>query len=347
MTKLLRILLPAALLLAACAQETTISTGEKAREYISQWIDKYYPGLEGDQWGVYILEDTPGTGELWDKDLAYSYVTSTVRTIDGKVSTNSDETMAKQLGVYALGNYYGPLYRATGPGSGYAGVEPMMTGMRVGGIRTALIPSWMVTTDRYNTPQEYINACNSSVHLIYTVKLEGQCADVLQMEKDSLRAYVTRHYGAAQKSTTFMDDMKDSLFYFVSDTTAFNAEDQRAVDATLKLNYTGRLLNGQVFDTTVKQDALDAGIYSASKTYEPVEVTLASSYSKITMGSTSSLISGFQAGLYKMHWVGQKATVLFVSDLGYSSTGSTDSAGSSYLIPPYSPLLFELEFVAE
>ena len=60
-------------------------------------------------------------------------------------------------------------------------------------------------------------------------------------------------------------------------------------------------------------------------------------YSSISMDGTSSLIEGFKAGLYKMHWAGQKAIVLFVSDLGYSSTGS----GS--VIPPYSPLIFELE----
>ena len=55
------------------------------------------------------------------------------------------------------------------------------------------------------------------------------------------------------------------------------------------------------------------------------------------MDGSSSLIDGFKQGLYKMHWAGQKATVLFVSDLGYSSTGS------GVLIPPYAPILFELE----
>ena len=349
MNKLLRILLPAAVLLTAagCAKETTQSTGEKSREYIRQWIERNYPGLESDQWGVYILEDQEGTGDLWDKEKTYSNIASTVRTIDGKVSTNTIEQMAKQLGTYAWGNYYGPVYYSTGQGSGYAGVEYLLTGMKIGGTRTALIPSWLVTADRYDSMQQYINACGSSVHLLYTVTLEGQCKDILQMEKDSLRAYVTRHYGADQKSSHFQADMTDSLFYFVSDTTAFKGWDQRDDNATLKLNYTGRLLNGQVFDTNVKQSALDAGIYSPSKTYEPVEVVMSSAYSSITMGGSSSLITGFQGALYKMHWAGQKATALFVSNLGYAASGGQDAAGTSYVIPPYSPLLFELELLEE
>ena len=46
-----------------------------------------------------------------------------------------------------------------------------------------------------------------------------------------------------------------------------------------------------------------------------------------------------RAGIAQMHWVGQKGVVLFVSNLGYTNSGSGQT------IPPYSPLLFELELL--
>lgn len=341
MNKTWHLMLSAAVLLgaAACAKVNTASTGEKARKYLELWIADAYPGATPDQWGLYILEDTPGTGEPWNKDLAYSSLTSTIRTTDGTISATSDAQVAKQLGTYMDGNYYGPKYQATGSGSGYAGLEYMLTGMRVGGTRTAVIPAWLLTSNRYSTLQEYLNACTSSTHLVYTVKLEGQCNDLLQMQKDSLRSYVTRHWGADVKSCTYKSGQEEGIFYFISDSTAFEGVDPRANDTSLKLNYTGRMLNGQLFDTNVRSDALQAGLYSSSATYNPVTIKFASTYNSIAMDGSTSLIDGFQGALYKMHWAGQKAVAVFVSDLGYAASGSGDK------IPPYSPLQFELELI--
>ena len=75
----------------------------------------------------------------------------------------------------------------------------------------------------------------------------------------------------------------------------------------------------------------------AEKEYEKSTIKFSSSYSSISKDGSSSLVEGFKAGLHKMHWAGQKATVLFVSDLGYSAKGNGDR------IPPYAPLIFELE----
>ncbi|MBO4634944.1 MAG: FKBP-type peptidyl-prolyl cis-trans isomerase [Bacteroidales bacterium] len=341
MTKLLQYLLPAAAVLCVtgCAQSNTSSTGQLAQEYVQLWLDKYYNGVQPDQWGVCILEDTPGTGALWDSEITYSYLTSTIRTLEGTVTSNTDEKWAKQLGTYQQGNYYGPKYHATGAGSGYAGTEYMLQGMRVGGTRTALIPAWLLTNNRYNTLQEYLDNCPGSTHYLYTLKLEGQCQDILQEEKDSLRSYVTRHYGADVQSCTYKGE--DGIFYFISDSTAFAGVEQRSATATLKLDYSGYLLNGQLFDTTILQDALDSGMYQEGSTPEPVSITFSSTITSIAMDNSTSLIEGFQAGLYKMHWAGQKATILFVSNLGYSTSGNGD------VIPSYSPLLFKLELLEE
>ena len=331
----------AVLVMAACAKTDKTTTGEEAKEYLETYMDTFYPGVLPNVNGIYILEDEPGTGDLWNPEIAYIYAGSTIRTLGGTISSTTDKVLSQQLGTFETGNYYGPKYSATGEGSSYAGVDALLTGMRQGGTRTAIIPSWLLTTSRYDKAEDYLKNCSSSTHLMYTISLSGQCADMAVAEKDSLQRYVNRHFGPDKASVHVpgSENQYDGMFYFVSDTTAFEGVDQRKEDGTYKLNYTGRLLNGQVFDTTDEIVAKDAGIYKASKTYEPVSISFSSTVSSISLDGSTSLVKGFQSGLYKLHWRGQKATILFTSTLGY------DTSGSGNAIPGYSPLIFELELL--
>ena len=339
MKKLL--LIPAACaLLAGCAKNTEATVGEEAKAYLDLMLSTFYPEAKVNENGIYLLEDEPGSGPAWVDTNAFFYATATVRTLDGTITSTSDEKIAQQLGTYAFGNYYGPKYAAVGKGQSYAGVDAMLKGMRIGGYRSAILPAWLLTTARYDSIEEYLDACAVTVPIIYSLRLEGQCADVVEEQIDSLRSYVTRHYGAGQEYTPFPENENyDRHFYFISDSSAFEGVDPRGKDTTLKINYTGRLLNGQVFDTTIGNVAKDAGIYSASRKYEPVSVTFSDTYTDISMSGNSGLIKGFQMGLYLMRWSGQKASVLFTSPLGY------DTSGSGSTIPSYSPLLFELELL--
>ena len=326
-------------LFAGCAQENTTSTGEQAQEYLELVMSMEYPGLQPDKWGIYILSDTPGTGMEWSADAAFSKLSSTIRSIDGTILSSTEADIAKQLdeNSYKSYNYYGPRYQNTSEGTGYAGLEYLLEGMRVGGHRTAVIPAWLLTTSRFNTKKEYLDACSSSVHYIYEITFEGQCQDINGEEIKELRAYVNEHFGESEKSYIYKSGQSEGTFYFVSDTSAFKPEDKRADDATLELTYTGRRLDGQAFDTNDEAVALKEGLFVTEREYEPSSIKFSSTYSSISMDGSSSLVDGFKAGLHKMHWAGQKATVLFVSDLGYGSSGSGNR------IPPYAPLIFELE----
>ena len=84
-----------------------------------------------------------------------------------------------------------------------------------------------------------------------------------------------------------------------------------------KLKYTGRLLNGYVFDSNVgKTDSLN-----------------------YTIGGTNQLVQGFAAGVAKMK-LGEKATFIFASGLGYGRTGSGNK------VPAEATLIFDVEMVA-
>ena len=337
---------------SACIKEDSTSNATYQKQYLQLWIDTYHPGVSQNSDGLYILEDIPGTGSAieWGENDDYVYADVTIRTLDGTISSSTDIKLAQQLGTYDKKNgvYYGPRFYKIGEGSSYAGVDALYNGMNLGGTRTAVIPSWMITTSRYNTQQEYLNNLPSnSSHLIYTVRPRMQCEDPTMVELDSLKKYVTAHYGDLASISYKDDEAADGTFYFISDlTNADMGEEEseptkRTSTTTATLNYTGRLLNGQVFDTTVEKVAKDAGIYNASKTYSPVSITFAEKWSEISMGGSTSLIDGFKGALYQMNYPGEKATALFTSIHGYGETGDTQTNK----IPGYSPLIFEFELV--
>ncbi|MBO4504035.1 MAG: FKBP-type peptidyl-prolyl cis-trans isomerase [Bacteroidales bacterium] len=82
----------------------------------------------------------------------------------------------------------------------------------------------------------------------------------------------------------------------------------------LEVHYTGKLLDGTVFDSSLPRN-------------EPFVFTL----------GNHEVIPGWEIALSKMH-VGEKATILLPSSMAYGERGS-------YSIPPYSPLVFDVEFL--
>ena len=97
---------------------------------------------------------------------------------------------------------------------------------------------------------------------------------------------------------------------------------------TVSVNYTGKLLNGKVFDTSVKEVAEKNKIYDAQRPYSPIKFAL----------GEGRVIPGWDEGLMLLT-KGSKATFIIPSKLGYGEQG----AGAS--IPPFSTLIVEVELV--
>jgi FKBP-type peptidyl-prolyl cis-trans isomerase len=96
---------------------------------------------------------------------------------------------------------------------------------------------------------------------------------------------------------------------------------------SLWANYTGKYLDGRVFDTSIDSVARAHGVHNPNRKYEPFGVRL----------GVTGLISGFNYGLYHMK-EGDKTVVLIPSAYAYGRQGS----GS---IPPNTPLRFDLDMV--
>ncbi len=94
---------------------------------------------------------------------------------------------------------------------------------------------------------------------------------------------------------------------------------------TVEVNYTGSLLNGKVFDTNVKADAVKAKIANPHLT--PIRFPV----------GVLQVIKGWDQGLLLLN-KGAKATFIVPSNLAYGEQGNQ-------VIGPYSPLAFDIEVV--
>ena len=321
----------------SCAKESSVYANDDNKIYLDAWLGAHYPEVSPTGLGIYITEDKPGTGESISDDDYFFFIRYTATDLDGNISSTSDVRLAQQIGKYTKGNYYGPSVVVDSYYSTQPGILEMVKGMKVGGTRTAVIPGWLNSTldekENYRTAEEFYQNKSGS-NAIYTITLVDKTDNINKWEVDSLERYTAR----------MMNDV-DSTFYGYyyqqlkepTDTTTFPR------DTTFYINYTGRLLNGQVFDTTIEDTAKFYGVYSASRTYKPQMVKLSETYTDITLGGSSSsdgstTINGFAYCLSKLKAY-EKGICAFYSALGYSYSGSGN------VIPSFAPLTFEIEIV--
>ncbi len=157
-----------------------------------------------------------------------------------------------------------------------------------------------------------------SVEFIYfNLKLNNiQTEEEIQMEREAEMqaaaeletierdAYMAANYPKATPTTSGM--------YYIQQKKGKgkNAESGKKV----KVHYTGKFLNGEVFDSSVERG-------------EPIEFTL----------GTGQVIKGWDEGIGMMK-VGEKAVMIIPSDLAYGP-------GGRGTIPPSATLLFEVELI--
>lgn len=333
--KINRIILCGMLIIAsACAKEKTTNTNFQTREYIEAWVSQNYPNAVKTQHGAYILEETDGNGMFYTGE-KYAYVTYTLSNMNGKITETTDEKIAQQIGSYNKGDFYGPKVWYIAKDNQTVGMQDMLKGLRVGSKRKILLPGWLNTQTEYTDIDQYLEDTESTTDIaIYEITLESLVNNITLKQITDIQLYNKAHYGK-------IDSLSYGFYYkelkAPTDTNAFTSSN------TFKINYIGRLLNGKVFDTTIKDTAKKYDIYNASAKYEPVEIRWGDSVEDVSMydestGETSTPIVGFQKLLWEMRRYG-KSVGIFYSDLGYGDTGSGNK------IPGYSPLLFEVEIV--
>ena len=361
----------AAFAIAGCAKQYVSSDNEQMQRVFDAWIEYYYgktledgtyqegkTGLRatpvGNNGAMILGEETVGEGETWDNSVRWVKVNYTITDLNGTIQATTDENTARRAGYYSAGSYFGPRvwYIVSGSVGCYAGVSDALSGMKVGGRRKVAIPGWLITTEWRASKSEYLkNADSSTPAYIYDFELLEMSEDVFQTEIDSMEVFINKNFAPQYRDSVAYDTENNYKRGFYFETLEFGSPSAGSSykmpadpanytmpnDTTIYVNYTGRLLNGLVFDTTEADTAKVYGIYSSSKSYYPLPVILTEKYSDITLNGNTT-ITGFSGALAKLHPY-EKARTCFYSLLGYSYTGS----GSS--IPAYAPLIFDIRVV--
>ena len=154
----------------------------------------------------------------------------------------------------------------------------------------------------------------------------------------------------AQEQAIYMENMqqaqaaeKEALAKYVADNKIKATPDEEGLYVIVKkkgngpkveigrqvaINYTGRLIDGKVFDTSIESVAKESGTYDSRRPYEPLSYRV----------GEKSLIRGWEKGIINQP-AGSKLTLIIPSSLGY---GPQDLG----IIPANSSLIFDIEIVS-
>jgi FKBP-type peptidyl-prolyl cis-trans isomerase FkpA len=137
-------------------------------------------------------------------------------------------------------------------------------------------------------------------------------------EPAKIKAYI-----AHQKLN--VTETADSLYYVV---TQQGTGPKPVVGDTVVVNYTGRMLNGKVFDTSVKDTAVKGKLpVDPMRQYKAIHIPV----------GEKRVIAGWDEGLLLLN-KGSKASFVIPSSLAYGERGVS-------IIGPFTPLAFDVELV--
>ena len=328
----------AILMVAACAKDYAGGPNDGNKRYIDAWMHIYNQknntDIQPSGLGIYILDEKAGSVDLKVTNNGYAIVECTTTDLDGTISGYTSAEVAKQLGEYSKTTYYGPTVWLTMDSTIPAGLQNALVGMKVGGYKKVLVPSWLMSYSHYDSEADYLKNSSDNSHTIYefTIKDYTDSIDVWQI--DSIKRYITKNYGSLDSFSN------DTTGFYYKQLKAPESDEAFKSDTTIYINYIGKLLNGLIFDTNIERVAKDNNLYNSTRKYGPVSIKWGEEHSDLTMGSeASSVIGGFSKTLWKMKAM-ESGMGIFYSPLGYGYSGSEPS------IPPYAPLIFEIEIVA-
>lgn len=347
-----------ALMAISCAKTETSGPNEAYQRYFEAWMHVNHPDAVPSGLGIYVIENEEGSGAAVT-DEGYVLVDYRITDLEGNISSYTDALTAKQLGEYDVTAYYGPEFWTTFETTMPAGLAQAVVGAKVGTKSKVIVPSWLMSYKVYDSEADYLDPplkkkeeydASSFSNTIYEFEIVDFTEDVSAWEIDSIgRFFSNPDVKIDGKSASSIFKTEEGAQMTAADSTSYgfyykqlrapgNTEDF-SKDTTIYINYTGKLLNGLVFDTNIERVAKDNNLYSATRTYEPTRINWGEEYSDITMGSDkSSIIGGFAKTLWQMKSM-EKGVGIFYSSYGYGYSGS----GAS--IPGYSPLIFEIELV--
>lgn len=303
--------------LISCSKEITESSDSVEKRVLDAYIKVVYNNsIQPTSSGMYIFTQTAGNGDPVKKTGGVFVRYSTLDLKNNYISTTYDN-IAKIAGGYADSIYYGPVLFEMGNYTLIRGLEEALLELREGSKARLIIPSWL--SDYNYQGSSRVNATTT----IYDIEILKVVDSIALYEIDTLEAFSAKHFGGL--------DSLSKGFYFKSLDPGIG--DTLKAGDNISYWYVGRLLDGFVFDTNIEDTARKYNIYSSSRSYTALSVTMQEE------GSTeNTVINGMAKTLLNMKH-GGKAVSFFSSDWGYGSTPRS--------FGKYQPMHFYVEVVTD
>ena len=289
-----------ALLLTGCKKDNSEEMIAQEMRLLQQYLIDNNITQEPTASGLYYVPIREGTGISPDEG-TFIEIHYVGELIDGTVFTTSYQETAETNGINDTEFLYGPARLQLGY-IGQAGLNEGIQLMKVGGKAMFILPS-SVAMGGYSS-----GSVPAYSTLIYTIELLEAFDDPEKFEQEKIWDYLKE--GAFDNV-----DSTESGLYYIRDSIGTG---EFFVDGNeVKVFYTGKFLDGRVFDSNV-----DGEVYS---------ITLPDAY----------IIDGWNEGI-KLMRNGEKGTLIIPYHLGYGQDGRYDQYGR-VVIPPFMTLVFDLE----
>lgn len=309
---LLFLLMPFLVIMMSCDRTVEDPVGDEMAR-LNAWLQVNNISTKPEASGLYYINQSEGTG-IAPKDSNYVIISYTGKTLDDVVFDCTDKETAKLNDIFSYSTHYVPSYHQFAESNFSLKVIKEGIGkMKEGGKARLIIPSSIGfgSSSRTNVP--------AYSTLIYDIELNKVITDPVAYEQELLANYFSTHPGYKMLS--------DSVYTIQID------EGLRDVvvakDSNVYVYYTGRFLDGFVFDTNVKSVALENNIYNSSKDYALLTFAIGS----------NSVVPGFELAVKHMK-EGERIMVVIPSKYAYGKEGKPDGSPS---IRPNTPLVFDIE----
>lgn len=278
---------------------------EEEDRYFELYMDANYPDLEPTESGLYYVEYEEGTGQSPDSGdwVLINYLAYTIP--DETVVDTYDEEWARDYNLYNSSVLYGP-YKYQ-HGSEMEGLREGLSMMKEGGISRLIFKSDLgYGADGFGSIGQFES-------LMYDVQLLEVIGDAEAYEQMQIDAYLAEHPTAYAIRDTETDAVMYHIPGIVGDSVQIKEGNR------VEVFYTGRLLDGRVFDSN---EGSGSGL-------------------EVTVGE-GDVIAGWDLGL-KYFRYGGTGQLLIPHELAYGEEGTKASGTGKNSIPPFEALLFDIE----
>lgn len=324
------------LMSASCAKDMNDTANDQQERVLDAYIEKYNADngtdVRKEASGLTILEYEKGYGQLAREGM-FVYADYDSYSLDGKLIEVGDKELAKQMGIYSAGNYYGPTLFTISDGSITEGMKELLTKTTQGSKVKAIIPPWLTRISSANENNK--TEQTESENILYDMKIGSVITNMAQFEKDTMAKYVSLRYPDMEE--------KSDGFYFKSIKEIRN--DTIASGTEVRFRYVGKLLDGYVFDTNIADTAKKYNIFDSSRDYSKgLNIFFSETYEGMTSTSDESIdnntavLEGVARAL-KLMYLKEEAVTVFKSEYGYGEEGNFEENRG---VPKYQPLVFYL-----